>query len=165
MKNAWWVLVVFGAACGGPLEPATADETTSSGERLKNTGPCPGTWGAVPNYDGLGGTFTRASGWPAAKGDILNVTFSSASPSGSGSASRWVQGGAVMQTGGFSATPDNPAIGAVISFGGVGYPTDGSPAKQLYFVAGLNRNALGQVKSVCLGGTNFGTWFILNRVW
>ncbi len=164
MRNAWWLIVVL-AACGGPLDAPAADESTSTDGALKTSGPCPGTWGAVPDYNGLAGTYSRASGWPAAKGDVINVTFSAVNSSGSGTASRWVQGSATLQNGGFSCFPDNPAIGATISFGDSGYPANGSAPKALYFVAGLNKNALGKVKSICLGGTDFGTWFILNRVW
>ncbi len=174
MKNHWLFAVLALSACGAGVEGVGAEavndaESSTVSKDLNNgTGPCPGTWGAAPNYDGLSGTFQRASGWPAATGDLLSVTFvASSSNQGSvaGTYSSWVQGGYSYKTGGFSAMPDNPAIGATLTFGGVGYPGDGSTPKQIYFVAGLNRNRLGKVSSLCVGGTEYGTWFILNRIW
>lgn len=158
MKNVWCVMVVL-VACGTVDSTVPVDESASVGSSL-NTWPCPGTWGAVPNYDGLAGTYARTTSWPAPTGDLVRVTFSR-----SGVASYWRQGSYVMQTGGYAATPDNPAIGAVLTFGQLGYPTDGSAPTQMYFVAGLNRNALGQVSSLCLGGTANSTWFVITRVW
>lgn len=168
MKTFTLALVLALAACGGPLDEAPViDDATWAASEL-STGPCPGKWGPAPNYSGLSGTFSRTSGFPAATGDLLRVTFKATSTSPGaevGTASRSTQGSFVVKTGGYSAMPDNPAIGATLSFGGAGYPQDGSLGTQLYFVAGMNRNALGKVSSLCLGGTNFGTWFILTRIW
>lgn len=160
MKKLMAVLMLVGCGVDAQRQTEPGEEEVAVVQSSLGASTCPGSWLAVPSYDGLSGTYTRTTALPAPAGEMTQVSFAATAGTtmpATGSYSRWVQGSYVLQFGGYSALPDNPAIGAALAFGHTGFPQDGSSPSEVYFVLGLKRNLTGKISALCVlkGGTPF----------
>jgi hypothetical protein len=117
---------------------------------------CPGTgWLDPASWDGLAGTYTRATLAPASE-------FNSVTISGSTAAFRYSRlVGTGFQLGPLKALASNPAIGPAWAF-----DDDTGKNRDLYFTPFLQRSAsTGRVMAVCAGKSTGSPFFMLKRLY
>ena len=150
--------VCFG--CGGGDAGSDEGGATSASQAAFATA-CPGAWTSAPSYAGLVGTYVHAA-WspPAPQGELTSIAFLTEyplDPSRESGAYYETTFAAAPRVGTYVAVPDNPAIGANLLLGDAAYPADGAQPGAIYFVLGLQHDALGRISAMCLGPTARGS--------